>query len=77
MTIQEKIDQLANAAIRSAPPAPVAPKPVTYMAPFEKPKTVALVAVPEAAGAAAPVRDTLPAAPFKDEADPLLRAQID
>ena len=48
MTIQEKIDLLAAAALRTAPPARVAPQPTTYMAPFEKPKTVALVAVPEA-----------------------------
>lgn len=78
MTIQEKIDQLATAALRSAPPEPVAPKPATYMAPFEKPKTVALVALPElAAPAAAPAPERLPAAPFKDEADPELRARID
>ncbi len=70
MTAQEKINQLATAALRAAPPAPVAPKPATYMAPFEKPKTVALVAVPEVAQAPT-------AAPFKDEADPELRAQID
>jgi hypothetical protein len=70
MTAQEKINQLATAALRAAPPAPVAPKPATYMAPFEKPKTVALVAAPELTPA--PV-----AAPFKDEADPELRAQID
>ena len=78
MTIQEKIDQLANAAIRSAPPAPVAPKPATYMAPFEKPKTVALVAAPVSAAAPVPASAVeAPAAPFKDEADPELRAQIE
>ena len=84
MTIQEKIDQLATAALRSAPPEPVAPKPATYMAPFDKPKTVALVAVPEIAvtaqaqaAAPAPAPAPLPAVPFKDEADPELRAQID
>ena len=76
MTIQEKIDQLATAALRSAPPEPVAPKPATYMAPFDKPKTVALVAASESADSA-PVAAPLPAAPFKDEADPELRAQID
>lgn len=83
MTIQEKIDQLANAAIRSAPPAPSLPKPATYMAPFEKPKTVALVAAPVSAAAPAPVAPAAaaaseaPAAPFKDEPDPELRAQIE
>jgi hypothetical protein len=75
MTIQEKIDQLASAALRSAPPAPVAPKPTTYMAPFEKPKTVAMVAASEPV--APPVAVEVRAAPFKDEADPELRAQID
>jgi hypothetical protein len=72
MTAQEKINQLATAALRSAPPEPSLPKPATYMAPFEKPKMVALVEVPvSAAPAAAPV------AAFKDEPDPELRAQIE
>lgn len=79
MTIQEKIDQLATAALRSAPPEPVAPKPTTYMAPFDKPKTVALVASTDTAAPASSPAFTapLPAVPFKDEADPELRAQID
>jgi hypothetical protein len=81
MTIQEKIDQLANAAIRSAPPAPSLPKPATYMAPFDKPKTVALVAAPDSAAEPVPVTAAAaveaPAAPFKDEPDPELRAQIE
>jgi hypothetical protein len=79
MTIQEKIDQLANAAIRSAPPEPSLPKPATYMAPFEKPKTVALVAatVPVAAPEPAAAVEAPAAAPFKDVPDPELRAQIE
>ena len=60
MTAQEKINQLATAALRSGPPAPVAPKPATYMAPFDKPKTVALAEVP---ASAAPVASAEPAAP--------------
>lgn len=85
MTTQEKINQLASAAIRSAPPAPSLPKPATYMAPFDKPKTVALVAAPVSVSAAAPApvapaaaaASEAPAAPFKDEPDPELRAQIE
>lgn len=82
MTAQEKINQLATAALRSAPPAPAAPKPATYMAPFDKPKTVALVEVPVSAAPAASaepaaVQASAPAIPFKDEADPALRAQIE
>ncbi len=81
MTAQEKINQLATAALRSAPPAPVAPKPATYMAPFDKPKTVALVeaavATAPAEPAAAPAPAPAPAPAFKDEADPVLRAQIE
>lgn len=59
MTAQEKINRLALAALRSAPPAASLPEPVTYMAPFEKPKTVAMVDVPKPA--AAPVTATDPA----------------
>jgi hypothetical protein len=51
MTIQEKIDQLAAAALRSAPTSRKPPTPTTYMAPFEKPRFVALVGqVPAADG---------------------------
>ena len=42
MSTQDKITQLALAALRSAPPAGT-PKPATFMRPFEKPKNVALV----------------------------------
>jgi hypothetical protein len=68
MTAQEKINQLATAALRSAPPAPVAPKPATYMAPFDKPKPVALVEVPASAAPVEAAVAPAPAAPFKDEA---------
>ncbi|MCW1923001.1 hypothetical protein OKA05_10595 [Luteolibacter arcticus] len=43
MSTQEKITQLAIAALRSAPPSAGTPKPVTFMRPFEKPRAVALV----------------------------------
>jgi hypothetical protein len=42
MSTQEKITQLALAALRSAPSAGI-PKPATFMRPFEKPRAVALV----------------------------------
>lgn len=86
MTAQEKINQLALAALRSAPPTAALPEPTTYMAPFEKPKSVAMVAAPKSAVAVAanPATDLViqfasdaPVAPFKDEADPELRAQIE
>lgn len=81
MTAQEKINQLATAALRSAPPVPSAPKPATYMAPFDKPKTVAITEVSPASEAAvtspAPVATAAPAPAFKDEPDPELRAQIE
>jgi hypothetical protein len=44
MSTQEKITQLALAALRSAPPSAGIPKPATFMNPFEKPKSVALAA---------------------------------
>lgn len=44
MSTQEKITQLALAALRSAPPSAGIPKPATFMPAFEKPKSVALVA---------------------------------
>ena len=42
MSTQEKITQLALAALRSAPSAGI-PKPATFMRPFEKPTAVAFV----------------------------------
>ena len=83
MTTQEKIEQLALAALRSAPPPASAPQPSTYMAPFEKPKTMGLVesAKPaaETAPAAAPAPEAAeaPATTFQHASDPELRAEID
>jgi hypothetical protein len=83
MTTQEKIEQLALAALRSGPPPAAAPKPSTYMAPFDRPKTVALV---EGAKTPAPVSGTeapvlsqseAPALSFRHESDPELRGEID
>jgi hypothetical protein len=84
MTTQEKIEQLALAALRSAPPPASTPKPATYMAPFEKPKTVALVE------GAKPASEPVPAVPAADRvdaeapaksvqhaSDPELRAEIE
>ncbi|MEK7949189.1 hypothetical protein [Luteolibacter soli] len=42
MSTQDKITQLALAALRSAPRA-VTPKPATFMRPFEKPQALAIV----------------------------------
>ena len=43
MSIQEKIDQLALAALRSAPVMSGRPRPSTFMPAFEKPQRVAIV----------------------------------
>jgi len=43
MSIQEKIDQLALAALRSAPVMGSRPQPATFMPAFEKPQRVAIV----------------------------------
>lgn len=43
MSIQEKIDQLALAALRSAPVMSSRPRPSTFMPAFEKPQRVAIV----------------------------------
>jgi hypothetical protein len=89
MTAQEKIQELAMAALRSAPPAPGVPKPATFMADAEKLRAAIPVAVPAAPEAKAgldisslPVAEAKPAPqsealPFKDEGDPELRAMIE
>jgi hypothetical protein len=83
MTTQEKIEQLALAALRSGPPPAAAPKPATYMAPFERPKTVALVeaakdsAAPVLADASVALEPDAPAKSFRHESDPELRGEID
>lgn len=43
MSIQEKIDRLALAALHSAPSRSTRPEPTTFMLPFEKPGRVAIV----------------------------------
>jgi hypothetical protein len=81
MTTQEKIEQLALAALRSAPPPATAPQPSTYMAPFEKPKTVGLVESAKPAvetAAPAPVAAAeAPTSNFQHASDPELRAEIE
>jgi hypothetical protein len=84
MTAQEKIQQLAMAALRSAPAPTGVPKPATFMAEPDKLKAVLPVAVAESAPApAAPAPQVAvapapqPAPAFKDEADPELRAMIE
>jgi hypothetical protein len=79
MTTQEKIEQLALAALRSAPPPASTPQPSTYMAPFEKPKAVGLVEVakPAAESAPAPEVAEAPAKTFQHASDPELRAEIE
>jgi len=87
MTPQEKIQQLAQAALRSGPSPAGAPKPSTFMAAPEKlraaiPTAAEPVKAEQPAAAPAPVvtpaADPQPAAPaFKDEGCPELRAMIE
>lgn len=60
MTTQDKINQLAVAALRSGPPSPTAPKPATFMPSFEKMKSAEFIAV--TSPAAAPVAQPAPVA---------------
>jgi hypothetical protein len=88
MTPQEKIQQLAQAALRSAPAPAGVPKPSTFMAAPEKlraaiPATAAAepVAKAEQPAAVAPAASQAAAQPeapaFKDEGCPELRAMIE
>ena len=86
MTPQEKIQQLAQAALRSAPSPTGVPKPSTFMAAPEKLRA----AIPVAAAAETEAKQPVAAAPvaaqaapqpsapaFKDEGCPELRAMIE
>jgi hypothetical protein len=84
MTPQEKIQQLAQAALRSGPSPVGAPKPSTFMAAPEKLRSAIPAAEPsttEQPAAAAPAvaqAAPQPVAPaFKDEGCPELRAMIE
>jgi hypothetical protein len=71
MTAQEKINQLASAALRAAPPTAAVPKPVTYMPSFEKMRSAEFMEKAPAPAAAAPVVQapaTAPAAVAKPDA---------
>jgi hypothetical protein len=46
MTTQERINQLASAALRAAPSTGVVPKPATYMPSFERMKAAQFAAAP-------------------------------
>ncbi len=89
MTTQDKINQLAQAALRSAPPSATAPKPATFMPSFEKlrsPDFAAPGSRPAAAPAPAPAPEpgkeapaaaaTAPAA-FADTPDTEFRSMIE
>ncbi len=67
MSIQEKIDQLTLAVLRSAPAPAARPKPATFMLPFEKPK---MVAIAEAAGIHGDARYIAPLMDSSSEAAP-------
>lgn len=88
MTTQEKIHELAMAALRSAPPPAGVPKPATFMAAPEKLRAIPTAAPVETVVKAEPVAPvaTMPvteaglepeARAFKDDGCPELRAMID
>ena len=58
MTAQERINQLAGAALRAGPPPATAPKPATFMPSFEKMRSAEFAA----AAPAAPVEQPAPVA---------------
>jgi hypothetical protein len=85
MTAQERINELANAALRAAPPTAAVPKPATYMPSFEKMRSAEFIekapgAAPaaQAAVAAVPVAPAMPVT-AKDpvESDKELVAMLD
>jgi hypothetical protein len=87
MTAQDKIQQLAMAALRSAPSPSGVPKPSTFMADPEKLRAIPTAAPVEPVAKAEPVAPLAtmpvteaglqPEAPFKDEGCPELRAMIE
>jgi len=88
MTAQDKIQQLAMAALRSAPSPSGAPQPSTFMADREKLRAIPTATVIEPVVKAEPaalVSATMPVteaglqpeAPFKDQGCPELRAMIE
>ena len=85
MTTQERINQLATRALRSAPPTAATPQPVTFMPSFDKLKTAEFIATPAPAAAATPAPAPLnvvalapPAAIAPaNESDPDLKEMLD
>lgn len=67
MTVQERINRLADAALRAAPPSGAAPKPATYMPSFEKMRSAEFI---EKAPAPAPAPAPVAAAPVVQAAAP-------
>jgi hypothetical protein len=67
MTAQERINQLAGAALRAGPPPAAAPKPATFMPSFEKMRSAEFVAAGQAATTTlekpAKPKEAAPAAP--------------
>lgn len=86
MTTQEKINQLAMAALSSAPPTPSLPKPATFTPALEnlREPTIA-VEIPAAIATDAPVLQAAPvaaeevpaASPLQHQSDPEFAALID
>lgn len=64
MTTQERINLLAEAALRAAPPTTARPKPVTFMPSFEKMRSAEFVQTGEPASPS----PTQPLAPVQEEA---------
>jgi hypothetical protein len=78
MTAQEKINQLANAALRAGPPPATAPKPATFMPSFEKLKSAEFVAATATAPAQKSVQPGAKATPAVEKvATPIVAAPVE
>lgn len=71
MTTQERINQLAQAALRAAPPTTAIPRPVTFMPSFEKLRSQEFVA--PAALTPAPVAPAMQESPPAAHEVPVLQ----
>ncbi len=86
MTTQEKINQLAMAALSAAPPSPSLPKPATFTPALEKLKETSIaVEIPAMIASEAPVFQAAPVAaeeapagtPLQHQSDPEFNALIE
>lgn len=83
MSTQDKIKELAQAALRSAPPSGGIPKPATFMPSSVKPAVPTILPAPAPVAGSTTEQETqaataeAPVVAFKDEGDPELRSMIE